>query len=123
MAFWHATFGYPSKSSFIKNIRNGNISVDGLSTALARKFFTPSVCTAFGHLDATRSNIKSTKEKFQSEANHEHKQPLIWMGLHESTGRLHSDQTGQVPIFGRHNEKYISIFLMSPQTIYMLKCL
>ena len=32
------------------------------------------------------------------------------MGLHESTGRLHSNQTGQVPMLGRHGEKCISLF-------------
>ena len=70
----------------------------------------PSVFTAMGHLDATRSNIRSTKVPFVSEANHSHKTPLVWMGVHEPTGRVHSDQTGALPILGKNKERLIAIF-------------
>jgi hypothetical protein len=63
-----------------------------------------------GHLDATRSNIRSTKVPFVSEANHPHKIPLLWVDLHKSTGRLHSDQTGELPVLGKHKERYLAIF-------------
>ena len=63
-----------------------------------------------GYLDATRSNIKSTKLPFASEKEHPHKIPLVWVGIHESTGRLHSDQTGALPVLGKHKEKYLAIF-------------
>ena len=36
--------------------------------------------------------------------------PLEWVGIHESTGRLHSDQTGALPVLGKHKEKYLAIF-------------
>ena len=67
VAYWHATFGYPSKTSFIRNIRNKNIMIDGLTVESVRRNFVPSVFTAMGHLDATRSNIKSTKPENASE--------------------------------------------------------
>ena len=43
VAFWHASFGYPTKSAFIRHIRNGNILVDGLTLEVVRKNFVPSV--------------------------------------------------------------------------------
>ena len=110
VAYWHAAFGYPSKTTFVSNILNGNIVIDGLSVTTVRRNFSPSVFTAMGHLDATRSNIKSTKLPFTSEIEHPHKIPLVWIGIHESTGRMHSDQTGALPILGKHKEKYLVIF-------------
>ena len=110
VAYWHAAFGYPSKSTFVRNILNGNINITGLSAATVRRNFVPSVFTAMGHLDATRSNIRSTKVPFVSEANHSHKTPLVWMGVHKPTGRVHSDQTGALPILGKNKERLIAIF-------------
>jgi hypothetical protein len=114
VAYWHAAFGYPSKSTFVRNIRNGNIAIDGLSVGSVRRNFVPSVYTAMGHLDATRSNIRSTKEPFVSESSHPHTTPLVWVAIHESTGRLHSDQTGSLPVLGRHKERYL--FIMFDET-------
>ena len=54
VAYWHAAFGYPSKSTFVRNILNGNINIAGLSAATVRRNFVPSVFTAMGHLDAIR---------------------------------------------------------------------
>jgi hypothetical protein len=110
VSFWHAAFGYPTKSSFIRNIKNGNIQIDNLSAELVRKHFVPSIFTAFGHLDATRSNIKSTKAETKTTKQSDHVRPLIWLAVQESVGKLHADQTGPLPILGRHKEKYISIF-------------
>ena len=110
VAYWHAAFGFPTKSSFIKNIRNGNILVDKLTAISVGKYFTPSPFTAYGHLDATRSNVKSTKRITRAKSTVEYMRPLIWTDVLESKGRLHSDQTGQLPVLGRHNEKYIAIF-------------
>ena len=108
--FWHAAFGYPTKSSFIRNIKNGNIQIDNLTAETVRKHFVPSIFTAYGHLDATRSNIKSTKKQTKSGNNTNPEQPSIWIDVHKSTGRLHTDQTGQLPVLGRNNEKYIAIY-------------
>ena len=83
VAYWHSAFGFPSKSTFIRNIINGNIKIDKLTATSVRRNFTPSVYTAMGHLDATRSNIRSTKEPFVSETKHPHKTPLLWVGIHE----------------------------------------
>ena len=83
VSYWHAAFGYPSKSTFVRNIRNGNIAIDGLSAGSVRQNFVPSVYTAMDHLDATRSNIRSTKEPFVSEENDPHKTPLVWVAIHE----------------------------------------
>ena len=77
---------------------------------VVRQHFVPSVFTTLGHLDATRSNIKSTKERVKSENKQEHKRPPIWIAMHQCTGRLHGDQTGELPVLGRNKEKYLSVF-------------
>ena len=121
VAYWQAAFGYPPKSTFVLNIRSGNISIIGLSAGSVRRNFVPSVYTAMSHLNATRSSIRSTKEPFVSESNHSHKTPLVWVGIHESTGRLHSDQTGSLPVLGKHKERYLFIMLDETSNfIYML---
>ena len=111
VSFWHAAFGYPTKTAFIRNIRNGNISVDNLTANLVGKHFSPSPFTSFGHLDATRSNIKSTKQLHIATKSLDHKRPLLWTSVHESSGRLHSDQTRQLPVLGRHRERFLAIFI------------
>ena len=73
-----------------------------------------------GHLDATRSNIRSTKEPFVSEENHPHKTPLVWVAIHESTGRMHSDQTGSLPVLGKHKERYLFIMFDETSNLSML---
>jgi hypothetical protein len=103
VSFWHAAFGYPTKSSFIRHIRNGNIKVDGLSMEVVRKHFVPSIYTALGHLDATRANIKSTKDQIKPEKKIP-EQPSIFVATYETTGRVHGDQTGALPVMGRHKE-------------------
>ena len=78
---------------------------------LVGRHFTPSPFTAYGHLDATRANVHSTKQQVKSARNSDSKQHTIWVDIHKSTGRLHTDQTGQLPVLGRNKEKYIAIFL------------
>ena len=90
----------------------GNIKVDGLTLEVV-----PSVCTALGHLDATRANIKSTKEKSKPEKKKADSAQLIWIAVHESTGRLHGDQTGQLSVLKRHKEKFYLYFLTNLLTI------
>ena len=48
VSYWHASFGYPSKSTFVRNILNKNISIDGLTASSVRRNFVPSVYTAMG---------------------------------------------------------------------------
>ena len=57
---------------------------------------------------------QATKAPFVSEKNHPHKTPLVWLGIHVSTGRMHSDQTGSVPVPGNHKEQYL--FIMFDET-------
>ena len=35
--YWHSVFGYPSKTTFVSNILNGNIVIDGLSVSTLRR--------------------------------------------------------------------------------------
>ena len=110
VAFHHAALGYPTKSSFIRHIRNGNILIHGLTMEVVRKHFVPSVFTALEHLDATRANIKPTKERVKPDKNKAEEKPSIIVATYTTTGRVHADQTGALPVLGRHKEKIISIF-------------
>ena len=109
VSFWHAALGYPTKSSLIRHIRNGNIMIDGLTLEVVRKHFVPSIFTALGHLDATRANVKSTKERLKP-AKNEITVSSILVTTYTTTGRVHADQTGAQPVLGRLKENLISIF-------------
>ena len=116
--FWHAAFGYPTKTLFIRNINNGNIKVSGLTSEIVRKHFMPSIVAVLGHLDATRSNVKSTKPKVKVAVTKDNSKSSVWIAVQESMGRLHGDQTGQLPVLGRHREKYLAFFLMNLLTTF-----
>ena len=53
---------------------------------------------------------KSTKERAKSDKKNAHEKQSIWVATYNTTGRLQGDQTGALPILGRHKEEYISIF-------------
>jgi len=58
----HATFGSPTKSTFIQAIRKNHlITVPGLSTQLITKHLPKSVATSLGHQDQEAKNLRSTK--------------------------------------------------------------
>ena len=84
--------------------------IDGLTLEVVRKNFVPSIFTALRHLDATRANVKSTKERVKAAAKNEITVPSILVSTYTATGRVHADQTGALPVLGRHKEKFISIF-------------
>ena len=105
--YWHACFGFPSKTTFLKAL-NTFLLVPGLSASDVKKYLPNIVNTALGHLDATRKNIMSTKIKLANEKDVS--PPAVWMTSHELTGRVHSDATGALPIVGYNKAKYLIIF-------------
>ena len=106
--YWHACFGFPSKTTFVKALNNF-LHVPSLLAADVKKYLPNIINTALGHLDATRKNILSTKIKVPNEKDLS--PPAVWMTLHELTGRVHSDATGAFPVVGYNKAKYLIIFL------------
>ena len=58
--YWHACFCYPPKSTFVRALTSF-LKVPGLQAHDVQKHLPNITFTAFGHLDATRKNLKSTK--------------------------------------------------------------
>ena len=59
--FWHGAFGSPALSTFIPAVEKGFIRIPGLTATKIRRHPPNPLATAYGHLDATRQGIKSTK--------------------------------------------------------------
>ena len=61
-AYLHAAAGYPTKSSFITAIKNGNfLTWPGLTPELISKHLLPSIPTTKGHLKQEQQNLRSTR--------------------------------------------------------------
>ena len=59
--FWHGTFGSPALSTFIPAVEKGFIRIPGLTATKIRRHPPNPLATAYGHLDATRKGLRSTK--------------------------------------------------------------
>ena len=51
--YWHACFGFPSKTTFVKALNNF-LRIPGLSAVDVKKYLPNIINTALGHLGATR---------------------------------------------------------------------
>ena len=107
MRYWHACFGFPAKSTFVYALTKW-LTVPGLTAVDVKKHLPNIVNTALGHLDATRSNIASTRPKRPTVVDYS--RPAIWMCDNEVTARLHLDAAGALPFTGRDGSKYLIIF-------------
>ena len=59
----HAIFGSPAASSFYRAVKNGWITIDGLSPRKVHQNWPNSLATAEGHLQQTRQGVRSTRPK------------------------------------------------------------
>ena len=60
--FWHGAFGSPALSTFIPAVEKGFIRIPGLTASKIRRHPPNPLATAYGHLDATRKGLRSTKK-------------------------------------------------------------
>jgi len=107
--YWHACFCFPPKSTFVRALAS-YLKIPSLSATNVRKYLPNIIYTAFGHLDATRSNIQSTKQIVGSPIPMIKEPFVTWMHVHEQAPKLHSDLTGALPVIGYNKSKYIVIF-------------
>ena len=98
--FLHRSMGSPTKTTLLNSIRNNNISTWPFFTENnIAKFLPDSIPTALGQQDQTRKNSQSTQQStYKTPGN---KYINIYAAIDQpeiSTGKIHSDQTGQFPI-------------------------
>jgi hypothetical protein len=75
--YLHASLGYPTKSTLLKAIKNGNLlTFPGLTVGAVQRHFPESDETQKGHMKAQRQGVRSTKEKDTDENNEEVQRPI-----------------------------------------------
>lgn len=127
MQYLHAAAFSPSTSTFTQAIEKGFfISWPGLTAQAVRKHLPKSMATAQGHLDQTRKNIQSTRQKPDTKNNVDEDtfqpSPPITDGLRThfvyaaiidvedpTTGLIFSDLTGRFPTTSSKGNKYILV--------------
>ena len=88
----------------------------GLTAQTLRRFLPQSASINKGHLDQTRKNQKSTKNK-KPVATDEHPNSdkpntqtyTCFVAVYKPTGKIYTDQTGQFPIVLAQGNKYVMI--------------
>ena len=107
--YWHACFCFPPKSTFVRALTKF-LKVPGIQAHDVQKHLSNVIFTAFGHLDATKKNLKSTKLMIGPKLKPTPQQHNIWMEVHDISSKVHSDLTGALPTTGYDGSKYIAIF-------------
>eukprot|EP00804_Cyclotella_cryptica_P003621 CCRYP_002237-RA/>CCRYP_002237-RA protein AED:0.34 eAED:0.34 QI:0/-1/0/1/-1/1/1/0/435 len=100
----HAECGYPVKSTWLKAVQAGNfIGWPLLTVCNIQKYFSETVETLKGHLNQSRKNVTSTKQKpipletFQSPQLKGRKLRDIYTHIYDTFDTIFSDQTRKFP--------------------------
>ncbi len=100
----HAIFGYPLKLSCLKAIKAGNyVGWLMLMECNVQKYYPKATKTAKGHLNQTRKNVCSTKEKpapletCNTLRLHGKKVCNVYTQMNKVCKTMFSNQTGQFP--------------------------
>jgi hypothetical protein len=115
--WYHASAGFPTKSTFISAVRNGNYATwPKLTVNLIEKYFPDSTETIKGHLKGQRQGIRSTKQraldkiianeatriKIEAENSPPTQQPIaktheVYFRVEDLSESIYTDQTGAFP--------------------------
>jgi hypothetical protein len=113
--YLHAACLSPVKSTWIKAIKNGNLSsLPGLNEHNVEKYLSKSTSTAKGHLNQQRQNTRTTKIKdaqlLDSEKDQDHgiKTQFVYAATIDA-GQIYTDQTGRFHVVSSKGNKYIII--------------
>ncbi len=100
----HPICGYPVKSTWLKAIKAGNyVGWLMLTEHNVQKYYLKATKTAKGHLNQTRKNVRSTKEKpapletCNTLQLHGKKVRDVYTKTYKVHKTMFSDQTGQFP--------------------------
>jgi hypothetical protein len=113
--FLHAACLSPVKSTWIKAIKNGNLSSwPGLTEHAVEKKLSKSTSTTKGNLNQQRQNDRTTKIKDtnvitqETDMDHRIKTQFIYAATIDA-GQIYTDQTRRFPVVSSQGNKYIMI--------------
>ena len=114
ICYFHATAGYPVRSTWLKAISDGNYSSwPGLTLDNATKYCSSADATIMGNLVQKLHEVRSTKPKPPTTSSSE--DPIPWIRSNElfiqvtPINKLYTDDTGLFPIHARSGNQYIMI--------------
>ena len=110
----HAVCGYPVKSTWLAAIEKGNyIGWPLLTVRNVKKYYPETTKNPKGHLNQTRKNVRSTKQKQQllktcdTSCLKGKKEWDIYIKVYDVRETIYSDQTEQFPTRSFSGDKYI----------------
>eukprot|EP00804_Cyclotella_cryptica_P007374 CCRYP_002593-RA/>CCRYP_002593-RA protein AED:0.37 eAED:0.37 QI:0/-1/0/1/-1/1/1/0/316 len=122
ITWYHASAGYPTKTTWLKAIKKGFYATWPLLTPKAvPRHFPESNETSKGHMHHIKSGIRSTKAQFVepdpvqqakhnlSQLRRKHKD--VYMSVREATELAHTDQTGRFRVISSKGHKYIMVLV------------
>ena len=117
--YLHAAAGFPTKSTWLKAIRNNNyMSWPLITVKNVNKFFPESEETQQGHMKGQRQGVRSTKVKItvepgtvsksdeEAEEKEFNEENDIMVAIYQTNNTMHSDQTGKFPTVSSRGNKY-----------------
>eukprot|EP00804_Cyclotella_cryptica_P011786 CCRYP_011381-RA/>CCRYP_011381-RA protein AED:0.36 eAED:0.36 QI:0/0/0/1/1/1/2/0/520 len=114
----HAVCGYPVKSTWLKAAQTSNfIGWPLLTSRNIQKYFPESVETPKGHLNQSRKNVRSTKQKpipletFQSPQLVGRKLRDVYTHVYDTHDTIFSDQTGKFPHRSSSGNHYLMVMV------------
>eukprot|EP00804_Cyclotella_cryptica_P019044 CCRYP_014460-RA/>CCRYP_014460-RA protein AED:0.28 eAED:0.28 QI:0/0/0/1/1/1/3/0/673 len=114
----HAVCGYPVKSTWLKAVQAGNfIGWPLLTVRNIQKYFPETVETPKGHLNQSRKNVRSTKQKpipletFQSPQLIGRKLRNVYTHVYDTRDTIFSNQTGKFPHRSLSGNHYLMVMV------------
>ena len=119
--YHHATLGSPTKSCFLKNIKNGHLrSFPGLTLSAAARYCPEdSTPTVMGHMTQVPQGLRSTKPQLPSQRPLITLQPILPSPIDPSPNDLHiytveistlyTDDMGRFPVESTSGNNYIML--------------
>jgi hypothetical protein len=112
--YLHGAAGFPTKASWLKDIRKGNyLSWPLINVKNLAKYFPESEETQKGHMRGQRQGVRSTRvaeptEDVPTNIPHQKKNNILIME-HEVKSLMYADQTGLFPAVSSLGKKYVMI--------------
>jgi hypothetical protein len=104
ISYLHAACFSPVKSTWIKAIKNENVtSWPGLPEQAVEKHLSKSTATVKGRTNQQRMHARSTKPKKEEDCKNESETSTV------DAGKIYTDQTGRFPVLSNRGSKYIMV--------------
>jgi hypothetical protein len=113
--YLHAATGYPTKSTWITAIKNGNfVTWPLLTVENVNKHYPETNETDKGHMKMQQMNVRSTKVLNKQTMQEDTKTPLpkkndVYMYVFNTHNTMYTNQTGVFPVTSSHGNKYVMV--------------